>query len=254
MSDPELRIYSDLVALSGAAAELFAQAASARIAEAGYFAAALSGGSTPRQLYELLSTSHFSSRIGWDSVHLFQVDERCVAPDHPENNFRMIRQALLGPARVPRKCFHRMAAEWEDPAEAAHQYALELSATFPAREGGVPRFDLVILGMGADGHTASLFPDSPALDETQLWVCPNRPKVKGLERITLTFPVLNAARQSVFLVAGTEKSSTLARVLEGPYQPRNLPAQRIKPVNGHLLWYVDRAAAERLREVPGGIG
>jgi len=254
MSDPEIRIYSDLIALSGAAAELFAQAASARIAEAGYFAAALSGGSTPRQLYELLSTSPFSSRISWDRVHLFQVDERCVAPDHPESNFRMIRQALLAPARVPRRCFHRMAGEWEDPAEASHQYALELSATFPAREGDVPRFDLVILGMGADGHTASLFPDSPALEEAQLWVCPNRPKVKGLERITLTFPILNAAKQIMFLVAGADKAVTLARVLEGPYQPRNLPAQRIKPLDGRLLWYVDRAAAERLREGQGRIG
>ncbi len=254
MPDPEIRIYSDLIALSGAAAEFFAQAASARIAEAGYFAAALSGGTTPRQLYELLSTSPFSSRISWDRVHLFQVDERCVAPDHPESNFRMIRQALLVPARVPRRSFHRMAGEWDDPAEAAHQYALDLSATFPAKEGEVPRLDLVILGMGADGHTASLFPDSPALDEAQLWVCPNRPTGKGWGRITLTFPVLNAAKQILFLVAGAEKASTLARVLEGPYQPRNLPAQRIKPLNGHLLWYVDRAAAERLREGQGRIG
>ena len=253
MSDPEIRIYSDLVALSSAAAELFAQAASTQIAEAGYFAAALSGGTTPRQLYELLSTRPFASRISWDCVHLFQVDERCVAPDHAESNFKMIRQALLAPARVPRRCFHRMAAELEDPAEAAHQYALELSATFPAREGDVPRFDLAILGMGADGHTASLFPDSPALEETQLWVCPNRPTGKGWERITLTFPVLNAAKQILFLVAGAEKASTLARVLEGPYQPRNLPAQRIKPLNGRLLWYLDRAAAERLQEIPGRI-
>ena len=254
MSNPEIRIYRDLAELSGAAAELFAQAASARIAEAGSFFAALSGGTTPRQLYELLSTSPFSVRISWDRVHLFQVDERCVPPAHPESNFKMIREALLAVVPVPRSCFHRMAGELEDPAEAAHQYALELSTTLPAREGDVPRFDLVILGMGADGHTASLFPDSPALNVTQLWVCPNRPREKGWGRITLTFPVLNAAKQILFLVAGAEKAVTLARVLEGPYQPRDLPAQRIKPLNGRLLWYVDRAAAERLREAPGRDG
>lgn len=248
MSNPEIRIYRDLAELSAAAAELFAQAASTRIAEAGYFSAALSGGISPHPLYELLSTSPYSSRISWDRVHLFQVDERCVPPAHPESNFKMIREALLAPVPVPRNCFHRMAGEVEDPAEAAHQYALELSRTLPAREGDVPRFDLVILGMGADGHTASLFPHSAALDEARLWVCPNRPKEKGLGRITLTFPVLNAAKQIVFLVSGAEKAATLARVLEGPYQPRDLPAQRIKPLNGHLLWYVDRAAAERLRE------
>ena len=247
MSESEIRVYSNLEELSRAAAELFVETANRRIAESGSCFAALSGGSTPRRLYELLGTSTYSDRIYWANIHLFQVDERCVAPDHPESNFRMIREALLAPVRMPRTSFHRLAGEPEDPAEAAHQYALELARVIPGREGEFPRLDLVFLGMGADGHTASLFPGSAALVEKQLWTCPSQPSSNGLKRVTLTFPILNAAARIVFLVSGADKAEALERVLEGPRQADLLPAQAIRPVNGQLAWYVDQAASVRLQ-------
>lgn len=254
MGEPEIIVYADLEESSRAAAELFVETAKARIAEAGAFSAALSGGSTPRRLYELLGTGLYADRIEWNSVHLFQVDERCVPPDHPESNFRMIREALLAPARVPRGSFHRIAGEPKDPAEAAHQYALGLSRVIPSREGGIPKFDLVFLGVGDDGHTASLFPGSPALAETQKWTIPTRPGPGGRARVTLTLPVLNAAARVVFLVSGEKKAEILRRILEGPHQPHLLPAQSIRPANGQLTWYLDRAAASRLQTIVRSYG
>ena len=188
----EIHVSSNLEELSRAAAEVFVETARARIETAGGFFAALSGGATPRRLYELLATSTHSDRIAWPKLHLFQVDERCVPPDHPDSNFRMIREALLVPSRMPPENFHRMAGEQADASEAACQYALELGRAIPNREGNCPRFDLVFLGMGNDGHTASLFPGSPALEERECWVCPSSPGEGGLPRITLTYPVLNA--------------------------------------------------------------
>ena len=249
MPKPEIRIFFDLEALSRAAAELFVESAQARIAATGTFFAALSGGATPRRLYEMLATRAYSDRTSWPNVQLFQVDERCVPPSHPESNFRMIREALLAPARLPRVNFHRMAGELLDASESARQYALELDHAVPNREAGCPRFDLVFLGMGNDGHTASLFPGSPALEERQRWVCPSNPGASGLPRITLTYPVLNAAAQIVFLVSGSEKAATLQRVLESPPQPHFVPAQGISPVNGQLVCYVDEAAASRLQRI-----
>jgi 6-phosphogluconolactonase len=247
MAEPAISVYSNLEELSRAAAESFVETANARIAETGNFFVALSGGATPRRMYDLLGTSAYSDRIYWANIHLFQVDERCVAPDHRESNFKMIREALLAPVRMPRGSFHRIAGEQDDPAAAAHLYALELARVIPVREGGFPRFDLIFLGMGADGHTASLFPESAVLDEKQSWTCPSPPGPNGLKRVTLTLPVLNAAAQIVFLVAGAEKAETLGRVLEGPPQARLLPAQAIKPPNGRVSWYVDQAAASRLQ-------
>jgi 6-phosphogluconolactonase len=247
MPEPRVVVYSDLEDLSRAAAELFVETARVRSAEAGVFFVALSGGSTPRRLYELLATRPYADRTYWNGIHLFQVDERCVPPDHPESNFRMIREALLAPIRVPRGSFHRIAGELEDPAEAAHQYALELAQVIPAREGGIPRFDLVFLGMGEDGHTASLFPGSPGLVQTQMWTIPSQPGSGGLWRVTLTLPVLNAAAHVVFLVSGGKKAEILGEVLEGPHQPHKLPAQGVRPAHGQLTWYLDRAAASRLQ-------
>jgi 6-phosphogluconolactonase len=232
--------------LSRAAVELFLGSANARIAADGCFFAALSGGATPRRLYQVLAASPYSDRVLWERVHLFQVDERCVPPDHPESNFRMIRETLLGGARVPGENFHRIAGEDEDVAEAARRYGLELARTVPAREGDLPRFDLIFLGMGTDGHTASLFPGSAVLDEGTVWVRPAQPPQGGVGRITLTFPVLNAAAQIVFLVSGAGKAETLRKVLEGPDQPRVLPAQGIRPTHGTVSWLVDREAANSL--------
>ncbi len=251
MSKPEINIYSNPEELSRAAAELFVARAGARIAPSGGFFAALSGGTTPRRLYELLASNSYSDRASWDRIHLFQVDERSVPPDHAESNFRMIREALLASGRVPRANFHRIAAECQNAAGAAQQYALELAAVIPEREGGFPRFDLVFLGMGRDGHTASLFPSSEAVGETQLWVYPSGPGPGGVERVTLTFPILNAAAEIVFLVSGSEKAATLQKVLEGPCEPLLLPSQGIKPADGQVRWYVDAAAASRLQRASG---
>ena len=249
MIAPEIYVYSDPEQLSRKAAEFFAATATARLEVAGSFCAALSGGTTPRRLYELLATPEFSDRIAWRNTHLFQVDERCVPPDHPESNFKMLRETLLMPARIPRECFHRMAGEASDSGEAARTYALEMARVMQSRNGDFPRFDLVILGMGSDGHTASLFPGSAGLDETTGWVVPNQPTQGGLKRITLTFPVLNAAARVLFLVSGQEKAATLRKVLEGPSQSRVLPAQGIKPLNGSVSWYIDRAAGSALTGV-----
>lgn len=249
MPKPEIHTFRNLVELSRAAAELFVETARSRIAATGSFFAALSGGATPRRLYELLATNDYSSRIAWPSVHLFQVDERCVPPDHPESNFRMIREALLVPSRMPPENFQRMAGELANANEAARQYALELGRAIPNREGNCPRFDLVVLGMGNDGHTASLFPGSPALEDRDRWVCASSAGAGGLPRITLAYPVLNSAAVIVFLVSGSEKAATLERVLKGPPQPQRLPAQGISPVNGRLVWYVDEAAASRLQGI-----
>lgn len=249
MPKPEIFVSKNLEELSRAAAELFVETARSRIAATGSFFAALSGGATPRRLYELLATSDYSGRIAWPKVHLFQVDERLVPPSHPDSNFRMIREAWLAPLRMRRDNFHRMAGEQADAGEAARQYVSELQRAIPNREGNCPRFDLVFLGMGNDGHTASLFPSSSALDERERWVIPSNPGADGLPRITLTYPVLNAAALIVFLVSGSEKAETLHSVLEGPPQFQLLPAQGICPVNGRLVWYVDEAAASRLQGI-----
>lgn len=249
MPKPEIHVSPNLEELSRTAAELFVETARSRIAATGNFFAALSGGTTPRRLYELLATSAYSERSAWPNVHLFQVDERCVPPDHPDSNYRMIREALLVPSRMARENFHRMAGEQADASVAARQYALEIERVIPNREGNCPRFDLALLGMGNDGHTASLFPGSPALEAQDRWVCPSSPGAGGLPRITLTYPVLNATAQIVFLVSGSEKAATLQRVLAGPPQSQLLPAQGISPVNGHLVWYVDDAAASRLQGI-----
>jgi 6-phosphogluconolactonase len=246
MSKPEVRIFPELEELSHAAAALFSQLACCRASEGQSFFAALSGGSTPRRLYELLGSAPYSDQIPWGNVHLFQVDERCVPPGHPDSNYRMLRQGLLDRVPLPEANCHRMAAEQANLENAAGEYAAELKQVLQPRPGELPRLDLIFLGMGADGHTASLFSGSPALGERTLWVRANFIGKLGTSRVTLTFPVLNAAGQVVFLVSGAEKAETLRRVLSGPLEPGRLPAQGVRPVNGQLSWYVDEAAAQLL--------
>lgn len=245
MPKPEVRVFPSLEELTQQAAARFEELARLRVAEGKIFSAALSGGSTPKRLYHLLATPQF--RISWEYVHLFQVDERCVPPDHPESNYRMIEEALLGHAPVPKANFHRLAAERPNREEAARLYAEQLAQVLQPEDNEWPRLDLVFLGMGADGHTASLFPGSPALEERALRVRANFVEKLRMHRLTLTFPVLNAAAQIIFLVSGAEKAETLRQVLEGPARPEEFPAQRIQPVNGHLSWYVDQAAAKFLQ-------
>ena len=254
MPGPDPHSFANLEELSRAAATRFAELCRERVEGGNLFTAALSGGSTPRRLYEILSGPELSEGIPWDRVHLFQVDERCVPPDHAESNYRMIREALLDRVRIPKANVHRIQAELSDPGNAAEFYVQEFSRVFRLATGEIPRLDLVFLGMGPDGHTASLFPDSPALTERAKWVCANFVDKLHANRVTLTYPVLNTAREVIFLVSGSEKAETLRRVLEGPHEPERLPSQGVRPVDGRLSWYVDAAAAKRLKNVPGSSG
>jgi 6-phosphogluconolactonase len=241
----EVRRFADLGELSRAAAERFVELANQSVQARGWFATALSGGSTPRRLLELLASRDYSARVPWPQVHLFQVDERPVPTDHPESNYRMIREALLDHAPLPAANFHRMAADSHDLDEAARDYADEIARVLSPAAGEFPRFDLILLGMGPDGHTASLFPASPALAEEKRWVRPNYVEKFRVSRLTLTFPVINAAAEVMFLIAGQDKAAVLKQVLEGGAREATYPAQRIRPA-GKLSWYVDAAAASLL--------
>ena len=245
-AQPEVRVFPNLEDLSRQAASRFEDLAKRRVAEGRIFAAALSGGSTPRRLYQLLASVPFSDRIPWRSVHLFQVDERCVPPDHADSNYRMVREALLTNGLVPAPNFHRMAAELPDREQAARQYAEELARILKPQAGDWPRLDLALLGMGPDGHTASLFPGSAALDEQSRWVAPNYVEKLNAYRLTLTFPVLNAAAEIIFLVAGADKAEALRQVLDASSAAEKFPAQRVRPAEGQVRWYVDEAAARLL--------
>jgi len=251
MPGPELRIFANLEELSHAAAARFAEFCQERLARESIFTAALSGGSTPKRLYEILGGPEFSGSIPWGRVHLFQVDERCVPPDHAASNYLMMREALLDRARIPPSNVHRIQAELANPDEAAEFYVQDLSMMFRPRAGEIPHLDLVFLGMGPDGHTASLFPGSVALAERVKWVSANFVEKLHANRVTLAYPLLNAAREVIFLVAGHEKAETLRQVLEGRHEPERLPSQGIRPGDGRLSWYVDAAAAGRLKKRAG---
>jgi 6-phosphogluconolactonase len=238
-------IASDGEALTQAAALRITTLCDEAVRRSGRFTWALAGGSTPRQLYTLLACERFATAIDWSRVEFFWGDERCVPPDERESNYRMARETLLAaiepdPARV-----HRMQGELE-PAQAAAEYEQLLRGFFGVTgSGGPPSFDLVLLGMGADGHTASLFPGSAALREQERWVVENRLSPSAAPRVTLTFPILNAATNVLFLVSGAGKAACLKRVLE-PAGSEELPARRVRPQRGRLEWLVDAAAASQL--------
>jgi len=250
MSEAKIQMFPGLDELSRQAAVRFTQLARERVQQGKTFSAALSGGSTPRTFLEILANPEFSQRIPWEGVHLFQVDERCVPPDHLQSNYRMIHGSLLRPVPGAADNFHRMKAELEDRDAASSEYEAEIKEVLAPPEGCLPRFDLIFLGLGSDGHTASLFPGSAALAENSKWVCPNYAEKLKMYRLTLTYPVLNAASEIVFLVSGSGKAEILRRVLEGPRDPGQLPAQGIQPAEGSVNWYLDRAAAGLLRKGP----
>jgi 6-phosphogluconolactonase len=235
-------VYVDRASLMRATAERIVDAAGAAIGARGRFTWVLSGGNTPRQLYALLGSPEYAARIDWTRVHLFWGDERCVPPDHPDSNYRMVAESLLVAVDVPKENVHRMYGERE-PAEAAQAYESELRLFFPGAEG--PRFDWVLLGMGDDGHTASLFPGSPALAEKERWVSHNWVQKLGVWRLTLTTVALNSAAQVVFLVAGADKASRLVEIFS-PDISAVLPVQLIAPVQGKLAWLVDEEAGALL--------
>jgi 6-phosphogluconolactonase len=225
-----------------AAAEEVIRVAKEAVQQRGRFTIALSGGSTPKNMYALIAAN--AGGLPWDQIFFFWSDERHVPPDDPESNYRMAHDSLLSKVPVPAANIFRVPAEDPDAAAAAETYGQTLRKFFAAKSGEVPRFDLILLGLGPDGHTASLFPETAALQEKSRLVVANWVEKFKAHRITFTLPLLNAAREVVFLVSGTDKAAILHEVLEG--KGEKYPSQLVRPVDGKLIWFVDRAAASEL--------
>ena len=241
---PNLVAYPDRPSFIDGTADFMVDVADQSIAERGRFTLALSGGSTPCPIYARLASANYRNRIEWSKVHVFFGDERCVPPEDSRSNFHMAREALLDHVPLLPDHVHRIQGEI-DPAQAALSYEQELQQLF--RTSAFPAFDLICLGLGDNGHTASLFPGTASLREKERWIVPQYVEVMTSWRITFTAALINAARHVAFLAEGAGKADVLCRVLDGPYQPDVLPAQLIQPVNGQLHWLVDTAAAAKLR-------
>jgi 6-phosphogluconolactonase len=237
-----IRIYPDLDVLSHAAAETFMLQSRQASLVCGRFTVALSGGGTPRRLYEILASPPYCDRIHWNMVHVFWSDERCVPPADPRNNANLARQVLLNKVPIPPGNIHPIRTDLP-PQEAAMQYEQELRQFFSNQN---PNFHLVLLGLGKNGHIASLFPHTPVLNEGTRWVSEVYVKELDMYRVTFTAPFINQASQVVFLVSGLDKARVLEKVLEGPYQPLKLPAQLIRPNDAQPIWLVDKAASQKL--------
>ena len=248
-ASPLIQVFPDPESLAFAAAEFITQAAQSAIQDYGRFSVALAGGNTPRLAYQRLAMPDFIDRLDWKKVQIFWGDERCVPADSPDSNFRMAKEALLDHVPVPEENIHILHGDL-DPETAALRYETELRAFFrtPGASDDRPTtFDLILLGLGDDGHTASLFPGSPALSERERWVVNvdhNQPPPPLVPRLTLTLPAINAAMRIAFLVSGRSKAEILASVLTHPEE--RIPAQLVRPAHGHLFWLVDQAAAADL--------
>lgn len=241
----KIQVLPDLESLSRAAAEIFARLARDAAVENNHrFTVALAGGSAPKSLYQLLTNERepFRRSVDWRKINFFWGDERCVPPDSDESNFRTANENLLQPLGISPMNFHRIEGEL-DAVIAARNYERFLRLYFNLPGEGVPRFDLILLGMGADGHTASLFPQTEVLGETEKLVAAPWVEKFGSRRVTVTPLVINNAAQVVFLVAGADKAETLRDVLEGDFQPEKYHSQIVRPVYGKLIWLVDEAAA-----------
>jgi 6-phosphogluconolactonase len=243
-----IEILADKEAVTRAAAAAVTARVATAVGARGVFTVALSGGSTPRDLFSLLADPNepFRARLPWEKIHFFWGDERHVPPDHADSNYRMAKEAMLGPVSVPAANVHRIHGENPDAAAAAAEYEQELRTFFHVEGDTRPRFDLVLLGLGPEGHTASLFPGSPALDEREhLVVAPWVEKLQAF-RITLTPRAINRAAAVLFLVTGEEKADALHAVLEEVGDADLYPARIVRPEEGDLLWLIDRAAAKKL--------
>ncbi len=248
-NETDMQTYATVDELMHAAAEEIIFQSAESIATHGYFALALAGGSTPRQLYTLLANKELSARINWSCVYLFWGDERCVPPDHSDSNYRMAYDSLIKRVPIPASNIYRMQGE-QRPEQAAEHYQRMLQHFFttPLADEPMATFDVVLLGMGTDGHTASLFPGTAAIQEQTRLVIAHYIEQLQAWRITLTPVALNHARHIVFLVAGAEKAERLRQVVQGDEQPEVLPAQVVRPVHGKVRWMVDAAAASVLEE------
>jgi 6-phosphogluconolactonase len=242
-STRSIEVVATAADLFHAAAEEFVGTARAAIGAQGRFTVALSGGSTPKALYSLLASNY--AGFAWNRIFLFFGDERHVPPTDPESNYRMVNESLLSKIAIPAENVFRVPSENPDAAAAAADYESQIRRFFELKPGEFPRFDLILLGMGPDGHTASLFPDSEALNEQSRLVVANWVAKFNTHRITFTFPVLNRAAEVMFLASGPDKAEMLHQVLETKQTPP-LPSQRVEPTDGKLLWLLDEAAAAKL--------
>lgn len=237
-----IAIYPDIDILSHDAAQHIVRIANESIVTYGRFTMALSGGTTPRKTYELLGSEPYFKQINWTLVHIFWGDERCVPPESSDSNYHMAHEVFLSKIPIPAVQVHRMLASEPDRDAASQEYVEEMQRVFATDD--IPSFDLIQLGMGPEGHTASLFPHQEALHEERRLVMPVSVPKPPPDRLTFTPPLLNAARNILFLVTGSDKADALHAVLEGPYQPDEYPAQIVRPPNGEVVWMVDTAAAQ----------
>ena len=247
LKSPKIQIAADINALSRAAAATIVAHMVESLQTSEVYSIALSGGSTPRPLYELLAKDAIlQQQIPWERIHFFWGDERHVPPDHPDSNYRMADSALLSKVPIPPTNIHRIRAENADAQKAAADYEREIHQFFKIDAGQLPRFNCMLQGMGPDGHTASLFPGTSALEETQRLVVANWVEKFESYRITMTFSVISNAERVIFVVSGEEKADTLKAVLQDAPKSFRYPAQRIQPAKGKLIWFLDQAAAKRL--------
>ena len=243
----DIRILADPAAITRRAAEEFVKAASESVAKNGVFNVALAGGSTPKSLYAMLADDPiYRAKIAWDKLRVFFGDERHAPPDSPESNFRMAGEALFSKGLLKPEQIARIKGEYPDPEKAALEYEQVLRAYFQLKDGEYPRFDLVLLGMGDEGHTLSLFPGTRALHASPRIVVRNWVGKFYTERITITSETANHANRVMFLITRADKAPALKAVLEGPYEPEQLPAQLIRPESGNALWLIDSDAAKML--------
>ena len=245
--ESEVRILSDGAAIAKRAAQQFVQSANSAVKDKGSFTVSLAGGSTPKALYGLLANDPaLRAQLPWNKTHVFFGDERHVPPDHPDSNFRMATEAMLSKAPLKPEQVHRIKGEYPDAEKAALEYQQELRSYFRLGDGQWPHFDLFLLGMGNEGHTLSLFPGTKALHDNGRLVMRNWIGKLFTERVTMTAPVASNTALVIFMVTGADKALALKAVLEGPYEPEQLPSQSIAPTNGKLLWLVDPAASSML--------
>ncbi len=241
-----VHVFSAAEQLSHAAARYVVQVANESIAAHGSFTFALSGGSTPKKLYALLACDPYRQQIDWTKAEIFWCDERCVPPEDVESNYHLAREVMLSMLPIPAGQIHRMPADEADRAAAAVAYEQEIRRVFGTN--GLPSFDLMQLGLGPEAHTASLFPHQPSLQETERLVMFVTVPKPPPPRLTLTPPVLNAARHILFLVTGAEKADAVRAVVEGDDQPADYPAQIVRPTQGEVTWMLDTAAASTLQQ------
>ena len=239
-----LHVFPDDPSFVEGSADFIADVAASAIAQRGRVTLALSGGGTPKPIYARLATADYRNRIDWGKVHIFFGDERCVPPEDARSNYRMVREAWLDHSPIPPENIHRIHGE-DDPAREALRYEQDIARLY--RSARFPAIDLILLGMGDNGHTASLFPGTAALRETVRWVVAQYVEVMTTWRVTFTAPLINAARHVAFLAEGAGKAQMLWNVLEGPYQPDVWPSQLIQPASGELHWLVDAAAAAKVK-------